>query len=150
MEKITLEQESFFKNEITYLRNTYTEAIKETRTHERFSLLSSGIIWSWYAINVVKQSGQKDLLEFSIILWIPAVITFLFGMRSWGISIYMKKIRKYIIKIEKVYYLPDEYGWEQNTDNDHSRFEIYTVYLFWVLLQTATIGVPFIIQKFNF
>ena len=149
MDEFTSEQESFFKNEIIYLRNTYTDAVKETRSHERFSLLSAGIIWSWYAINVMKQSEQKDYSEFSIILYIPAAITFLFGIRSWGISVYMKKIRKYMIKIEKAYHLPAEYGWEQNTYNDHSRFEIYTVYLFWVLLQTATIIVPFLIKNFT-
>ncbi len=141
MEKLTSEQETFFKDEITYLRNTYAEAIKETRNHERFSLLSTGMIWSWYAINVMKHPDQKS---FSIILLIPAVITFLLGIRAWGISVYMQKIRTYLVKIEKVYCLPDYFGWEQNTDNDHSRLEIYTVYLYWFLLQTATIVVPFL------
>ncbi len=142
MKKLTSEQEAFFKDEISYLRNEFSDAVKETRNHERYSLLSTGIIWSWYAINIMKHPAQKD---FAIILWIPAVITLLFGIRSWGISRYMLRIQKYLIKIEKAYDLPDDLGWEQNIENDRSRFEIFTVYLFWFLLQSATIVVPFYI-----
>lgn len=140
MKKLTSEQEAFFKDEISYLRNTFSDAVKETRNHERYSLLSTGIIWSWYAINIMKSSWQKD---FTIILWMPAVITFLFGIRSWGISMIMLKIQDYLLKIEETYCLPDGLGWEQHIEHDRSRFEILTVYLFWFLLQSATIVVPF-------
>ena len=139
MKELTAEQEAYLKDEISYLRNVLSESAKETRNHERFSLLSTGIIWSWYAVNIMKHPKQDD---FTIILWIPAIITFLFGIRSWGVSKIMLKIQNYLLEIEKSYSLPDNLGWEQHIENDRSQFEISTVYIFWIFLQCATIIIP--------
>lgn len=142
MKELSSEQVDYVSNEIGYLRRTYLESAKETRTLERYTLLATGGIWSWYAANY-SENGNLDRLTF--ILWLPAIITVLFGLRAWGISRLLVKIKKYFAYVEGQYQLPSGLGWEQQGVSDRTRFEIMTVYLFWLLIQIATVLVPIVV-----
>jgi hypothetical protein len=63
--------------ESEHVRKVYDDRINQTRTLERYSLLATGAIWSWCATNLASTAVQ-------ILIWLPAVITFLFGVRAWG------------------------------------------------------------------
>lgn len=121
--------------EMEYVRNVCDERINQTRILERYSLLATGGIWSWCATNV-------EAPEVTLLKWMPAIITFLFGMRAWGYAKAIISAKDYLSILEKSMALPDEIGWEKYlTQNQEPRLAI-TAYLFWGILQSLTILVP--------
>lgn len=132
MDNIIINQQDFFMKEIEYLRNGIDDAIKETRSIERYSLLATGVIWSWCAT----AQGNAGL---KIIVWIPCVITLLLGIRSLGISKEISTIDRYLERVEGMVGLPGGFGWERNQAEKRSPFEVKTAYLFWSVLQVGTI-----------
>lgn len=120
--------------EIEYLRNGIDEAIKETRSLERYSLLVTGAIWSWCAA----AQGSAGL---KIIIWFPFFLTALFGVRAWGIAKEISTIDLYLGRVEGSFNLPAGFGWERRQAENRSPFEVKTVYVFWGVLQTATLVV---------
>lgn len=127
--------EEFTMKEIEYVRNAYEERINQTRTLERYSLLATGGIWSWCATNI--ESPEVALLK-----WMPAIITFLFGMRAWGSAKAIYATKDYLLRLETYLALPEEIGWGKYlTKNQEPRFAI-TAYIFWGVLQTLTILIP--------
>jgi len=137
-EKINLSD--YVIKESEYVRKVYDERISQTRALERYSLLSTGVIWSWCATNYTLPTVQ-------ILIWMPALITFLFGIRAWGNAKAMYKTREYLAKIESVILLPEDVGWGRHLKkNEEPRLAI-TAYIFWAILQFFTLFIPLFIKQ---
>jgi hypothetical protein len=130
----------YLVKESEHVRKVYDDRINQTRTLERYSLLATGAIWSWCATNLDSPAVQ-------ILIWLPAVITFLFGVRAWGNAKAIYMTRDYLIKIENRISLPENIGWGKHLrDNDEPRLAL-TAYLFWGILQIITILIPLFIYQ---
>jgi hypothetical protein len=121
--------------EMEYVRNAYDERVNQTRVLERYSLLATGAIWSWCATNV-------EAPEIALLKWMPAIITFLFGMRAWGNAKAIVSAKDYLTKLEKYLELPEEIGWGRHLSKNQEPRLVITAYLFWGILQSLTILVP--------
>jgi len=136
-EKINLSD--YVIKESEYVRKVYDERVSQTRALERYSLLSTGIIWSWCATNYTLPTVQ-------ILIWMPALITFLFGIRAWGNAKAMYNTREYLTKIESVILLPEDVGWGRHLKkNEEPRLAI-TAHIFWAILQFFTLFIPLFIK----
>jgi len=130
----------YIVKESEHVRKVYDDRINQTRTLERYSLLATGAIWSWCATNLDSPAVQ-------ILIWLPAVITFLFGVRAWGNAKAIYMTREYLAKIENSISLPENIGWGRHLrDNDEPRLAL-TAYLFWCILQLLTILIPLFTYK---
>jgi len=121
--------------ETEHVRKAYDDRIDQTRMLERYSLIATGGIWSWCATNA--QSPEVALLK-----WMPAIITFLFGIRAWGNAKAIDATRDYLYKIENYISLPEEIGWGKYLKNNQEPRLAMTAYLFWGILQLLTILIP--------
>ncbi len=139
VDKTTIERD-FFVKEIEYLRNGIDESIRETRSLERYSLLVTGAIWSWCAA----AQGSPGL---NVIVWLPSFLVGLFGIRAWGIAKEIKTIDKYLDRVEGILGLPEGLGWERRQAEQRSPFEVKSVYLFWAILQTATVVIALLYNR---
>ena len=128
-------QNHFVMKEIEHLRKLSDNALNETRTLERFALVLTGVIWSWCATNF-------GLTKTVILIWFPALATFLFGIRAFGMYRYSLGIKKYILDAERHYQLPEHFGWEKIEGRFGPELRVITSYMFWVVLQATTIVVP--------
>lgn len=122
----------YLLKEFELLRKVYDESAKETRILERYSLLTSVAIWSWYLTSVDKPDN-------TFLIWIPAIVTLLLGLRAWGIYVYMISVKEYITKVEIAYELPENLGWELNSKHHLPPLRVITAFVFWIALQALTI-----------
>ena len=125
----------YLVKEAEYVRKAYDERVSQTRALERYALLATGLIWSWCATNYA-------LPPVRILIWMPALITFLFGIRAWGYAKSMYTTRDYLIKIERMIALPDDIGWGRHLETREEPRLAMTAYLFWAVLQLMTIFIP--------
>jgi|GEM_PF-1581291 len=137
---ISPEQTKYLSDEMDYLRSAYMEAVRETRVLERYALVATGVIWSWLAVN-----DAQGVMGY--IVWFPAIITWLLGLRSWGIFKLLLSLRRYFALVEQSAELPGKLGWEKHKVDDRERFEVKTVWLFWFVLQTLTLVIPIVIRN---
>ncbi len=126
--------------ESEHVRKAYDDRVSQTRALERYSLLSTGIIWSWCATNY-------DLPTVKILIWMPALITFLFGIRAWGNAKAMYSTRDYLAKIESTILLPEDVGWGRHLKNKEEPRLAITAYIFWGILQFFTLFIPIFIKQ---
>jgi hypothetical protein len=131
----------FLLKEAEHVRNVYDERVSQTRALERYSLFTTGIIWAWCSTNF-------EFPAVKILVWMPALITFLFGIRAWGNARAMYSARDYLAKLESKILLPEDIGWGKHlTKNEEPRLSI-TAYIFWAVLQFFTLIIPlFLSQK---
>ena len=130
----------FLMKEAEYIRKAYDERVSQTRTLERYALLSTGIIWSWCATNF-------EFPAVKILVWMPALITFLFGIRAWGNARAMNSAREYLVELENKLSLPENMGWARYlTRNEEPRLA-FTAYIFWAVLQFFTLFVPLFLHQ---
>ena len=130
----------YMVRESEHVRKVYDDRINQTRALEKYSLLATGAIWSWCATNL-------DSPAVHILIWLPAVITFLFGVRAWGNAKAIYMTREYLAKIEDSISLPKDVGWGRHLrDNDEPRLAL-TAYFFWGILQLLTFLIPIFIYK---
>ncbi len=131
----------FLSKEAEHVRNVYDERVSQTRALERYSLFTTGIIWAWCSTNL-------EFPAVKILVWMPALITFLFGIRAWGNARAMYSAREYLAKIEGNISLPEDMGWGKHlTKKEEPRLSI-TAYTFWAVLQFVTLFIPvFLSQK---
>ena len=125
--------------ESEHARKAYDNRVIQTRLLERYSLLSAGIIWSWCATNLT-------LPAVNFLIWMPSLITFLFGIRAWGNAKAMCHIRDYLITIEDTIILPKELGWGRQLKLKQEPRLAITPYIFWIILQFTTIFIPIFIN----
>jgi len=98
-------------------------------------LLATGGIWSWCATHA-------DSPEVRLLKWMPAIITFLFGIRAWGNSKAIQAAREYLENIETYISLPENMGWGKYIKNNQEPRLALTAYLFWAILQILTVLIP--------
>ena len=94
----------FLLKEAEHVRNAYDQRLSQTRALERYSLFTTGIIWAWCSTNIA-------LPAVKLLVWMPALITFLFGIRAWGNQKVMYGARDYLVKLENKLSLPEDMGW---------------------------------------
>ena len=131
----------FLLKEVEHVRNAYDGRVSQTRALERYSLSLTGIIWAWCSTNL-------EIPAVRILVWMPALITFLFGIRAWGNARAMNRTRGYLVKLETTLSLPEDMGWGRHlSENEEPRLAI-TSYIFWSVLQFFTFFVPiFLIRR---
>lgn len=132
--------QEYLIKESEHVRKVYDDRVSQTRSLERFSLLATGVIWSWCATNY-------ELATVKILIWMPALITFLFGLRAWGISKVTYSTRDYLVKIEGKINLPADIGWGRHLKATEEPRIIITAYIFWAVLQILTIFIPIFIEQ---
>lgn len=125
----------YLTTEAEHVRKAYAERVQQTRVLERYSLLATGGIWSWCVMH-------PEIPGVSILLWMPAVITFLFGIRAWGNAKAIYATRMYLSEVEEYLGLPEEFGWGRHLKKNQEPRLALTAYLFWSILQLLTIFVP--------
>ncbi len=77
----------------------------------------------------------------------PALITFLFGIRAWGNARAMYSAREYLVQLEDKLSLPENMGWARYlTRNEEPRLA-FTAYIFWAVLQFFTLFVPLFLHQ---
>lgn len=124
--------------EVEHVRNEYDEAIRQTRLLERYAVLVTGLIWSWCVTN----PGQAGV---DVLIWFPAILTAVFGIRAWSLHCRALAARRYIAEVEPTFSPPKDLGWAQKQIN--RKFGTHglvacTAYLFWGVVQVGTIVVP--------
>ena len=124
--------EKYLLKEAEFLRNIYNERAKETRLLERYSLLATGAIWSWCAANPDEQATK-------LLLWVPAIITCVFGVRAYSIGRIMRATREYLASLESKLGLPKDFGWGHQLKQQEPG-QLYTALMFWFILQVFTLG----------
>jgi hypothetical protein len=115
----------FIKEEQKQRRQDIEIIVSSCEADQRNILLISGAIWSWLATNTDK---IHELYKYAV--WVPAVLTFLFIIR-WIFNHHtIKNIARYTKKLEKLFQLPDGYGWEtylSTGDNYLRKGETYLI-----------------------
>ena len=123
----------YLLKEAEFLRNVYNERAKETRLLERYSLIATGVILSWCAANL-------DAQALKLLLWVPAIITCLFGIRAYSIYRIMVVTRDYLASLESKLGLPNDFGWGHQLKQQELG-QVFTALMFWFILQVFTLGV---------
>jgi hypothetical protein len=95
---------------------------------ERWSLVVSGGIWSFLTLDRRTQPPP-------LVYWCPFILTFLFGLRAWGIHRLNVALGKYIARLEVLGYGSDKCGWENQLLRD-GRPALYVIssYGYFILL----------------
>jgi hypothetical protein len=130
MEKTT----DFLLKEYEAARGEMADAVKETRTLERYALLTVAAIWSWV---VASRKPEYDALK-----WLPALIVVFFAFRALVLTKHVDFIANYLEKIEKQFALPDSLGFEQQFKNKGTLKRL-SAYVFWGLLFVASVIIPY-------
>lgn len=122
----------YLLKEAEFLRNVYNERAKETRLLERYSLIATGVIWSWCAANL-------EAPALKLLLWVPAIISSLFGIRAYSIYRIMVATRDYLASLESKLGLPNDFGWGHQL-KQQEQGQMFTALMFWFILQVFTLG----------
>ncbi len=121
-------------NEANYLRESFDTSAKEIGMLERYALLTTGTIWAWIVSNV-----DNSAFNIEYIIWLPLFIQVLFGLRAWSVYNDMRALLNYISEIEKSFKLTSNLGWAQYWTRNRSKYRSTTGYVFWIILNLATI-----------
>lgn len=135
MDSINFNLAEYILKESEHVRKIYDARVVQTRILERYALIATGGIWSWCATHV-------DSPEVRLLKWMPAIITFLFGIRAWGNSKAIQAARDYLENIENYISLPENLGWGKYIKNNQEPRLALTAYLFWAILQILTVLIP--------
>ena len=129
-----ISSDDYLTKEVDYLRHLLADLSAQIATSERYALLATGAVWSWAAANLRAPEARA-------IVWVPLLLTQLFGFRAWGFGRTLRLIRKYLRRVEETVALPDGLGWQKFLSRDPSRsVQWLTGFGFWVLLSLATLG----------
>ncbi len=97
-------RKEFLMKEVEQVRKCYDALIEETRKLEKYAILVTGVTWSWCI------SHPQDL-GINLLIWFPSIVVGLFGIRAAGVHHQARAARKYILKVEQMFALPDNMGW---------------------------------------
>lgn len=94
------DQQSFQMEEYRALRKEIDQHMVESRTEERYAIISAGITWGWLIVH------QKT----NAFLWlVPVLLTAAISYRTWAMSQHIKQIGRYIKTLEQAF---NHHGWE--------------------------------------
>ncbi len=92
-DKITVDSRKFLLQEYENLRKQIDQYTEELLKAERWNLIVSAAVWSWLA------TTTKSNLP-GLIFWLPAIITFILGLRCLGFHKNNLTTAKYLADIE--------------------------------------------------
>ena len=96
------DQASFLIEEYKALRKEIDQHMIESRTEERYAIISSGIVWGWLILN-----REKNFL-----LWlVPVLLNTAIVFRTRAMSKHIEQIGMYIRTLEKAFHCT---GWEHH------------------------------------
>jgi hypothetical protein len=123
-------QMQYLLKEHDNLRKEIEELEKHLYTTENFALLISGGFWAWILTN--SQWGKN----FSAILFVPAIISFLLFIRWISLGRSMSLVGRYLLQIEKEFNLPHDLGWENYLLKKRSYWVIiyHIIYFFTIFI----------------
>lgn len=125
--------QEFVLAEYSAIRSELEEAVRETRSLERFALIALGTIWSWVLASA--KPGRE------LVLWLPALLIAFLGFRASELIKHIEFIGSYLAKVEATFSLPHGLGFEQNfLPRVHDKRR--TTYLFWSVLMFVAIVLP--------
>lgn len=122
----------YIEHEIEHLRSLYQEYAGQTVELERYAVLVTGGIWSWYVAN-------RTIPGIASLLWVPVLTTVLFGLRAWGVYGEMTRIARYLHHVERSQSLPDGVGWLEYTRRHPRALRVATAYVFWGVLHVVAV-----------
>jgi hypothetical protein len=94
------DQQSFQIEEYRALRKEIDQHMIESRTEERYAIISAGITWGWLILN-----RKTNALLWAVPVFLTAAITY----RTRAMSEHIKQIGKYIKTLETAFQCR---GWE--------------------------------------
>ena len=127
--------DEYLVKEAEFLRNVYSERAKETRLIERYALIAAGAIWSWCATHL-------DAPTLKLLVWVPPIMTGLFGLRAYAIYRAMITTRNYLATLESKLNLPEGFGWGHHL-RAQERGQLYTSLAFWTIAQGFNMVIAF-------
>ena len=125
----------FRLKEYEAVRREMDEAVKETRTLERYALVAVGAIWSWIV------ASRKP--EYVVLMWLPALLVGFLAFRALLLTNHVTFIANYIIEIEKLFALPDLPGFETRFKGKGT-LKRCSAYFFWLLLVLVSVIIPWV------
>lgn len=94
------DQASFLLEEYKALRKEIDQHMVESRTEERYAIISAGVVWGWLMLN------HKT----NALLWaVPVFLTAAIFLRTRAMSKHIEQIGMYIRTLELAFQWP---GWE--------------------------------------
>lgn len=125
--------------EFENLRREVDSTVKEIYTLERYSLATAGAIWSWYAANAT--STEKA------VVCLPFLLGCLFAIRCYTLYRHLFRLSGYLTKVEKVFELPEDLGWERYLSLNADWRQAGSGYLFWLIFLSGALMFPLIAFK---
>ena len=109
----------YLKEEQKQRRKEIDALIDRRESDQRNGLILAGVIWSWLATDVSSVSGSILV----IVVFLPPFIMAFFFFRLHRIDQTIGVIAEYTRKLELLFAIPDDYGWERwwltNRRNDY-------------------------------
>lgn len=124
----------YLQGEVEFVRKSYLNGVDDIRKLERYIVVIVAAVWSWCA-------GNLSSPALPLIAWVPFAAAVLFGLRAWSISVQVQSMRRYLAKVESHLDLPGQLGWERNRAGTAVLVRVATGWLFWALVQVASLGV---------
>ena len=126
----------FHLKEYESLKKELGELVEHSRKLEIYAVGGIAAFYAWYF--TVKTSSVPPGA-----LYIPVLLAFLAGLRSWSVLIRITEIAKYIVRVEAAFSLPnfDVIGWEtyrSKPENDSSPF-LASASVFWSTLLAGSL-----------
>jgi hypothetical protein len=122
-------QIEFHLQEYTALRKEADDTVAGIWALERYALLVTGTVYSWFA------SSSVPIPPWA---WaIPFAVNCLGGLRAWGLFNRLLTIDEYLKKLETMLAAPGM-GWEHVMGTRRGTVITDTAWMFWSVLDTAT------------
>jgi len=148
-EELSSPARNYLKEEQKQRRQEIERLIERTEADQKNGLIVTGAVWAWLATNTDKLSGL-----FIYVTLLPPIIMAFFFYRWRMLSGAIKQAASYTQKLEKLFEVPDGFGWEsyltkvrkEEGEPEHMK---HTTKLFWFFLLglNVIIAILFILLK---
>jgi hypothetical protein len=129
----------FLYKQYAHVRSELDEAVKETRTLERYAILITGGIWGWYFTR-----NPTTLIFLS--LWLPFFINMLIFVRVWSLYKHILRTSQFILNTEEFFQISNRLGWEQFLIAHPSNIQAGSAWLIWGSLISMTFFAPWLVM----
>jgi hypothetical protein len=137
MDKTKPSPGEFLLEEYKSLRTQIDEFMKDIMGLERWAVIVSGGLWSWLSTTEGKHLP-------GLIYWSPALLSLLFGLRSLGVYVMMRRTGKYILTVERQLDLPAGLGWQIFLCKQRPPFATVSSVVYWCLLLAINVLIPLV------
>ena len=126
----------FLLKETEQIRSMFYDTIKEIGVVEKYAIVGTGGIWSWWLTK-----GNQTFMVLVVLL----IFQVFLGARAYSIFTVMNKDREYLVKVEDKLNIPKDFGWGHDITIRPRWFRNITGFLFWpVLYVTQCIGMLYV------